>query len=98
MLGVQTDNLAPEVRNVFEGLGLLQGQKRTRFDQIGDVLRNCYGVTYWRGWKTLLGGRIICTRFNFYSRRTTNSNPTVPAGSPLRTLSTMLCSGRSRHF
>ncbi len=54
-LGVQVDSLAPEVRNVFEGLGLLHGQKKTRFDQIGDLLRNCYGVTYWRGWKGLLG-------------------------------------------
>jgi len=54
-LGVQADALAPEVRNVFEGLGLLQGQKKTRFDQVGDLLRNSYGVNYWRGWKGLLG-------------------------------------------
>jgi hypothetical protein len=54
-LGVQVDVLAPEVRNVFEGLGLLQGQNRTRFDQVGDLLRNGYGVIYWRGWKGLLG-------------------------------------------
>jgi hypothetical protein len=54
-LGVQVDTLAPEVRNVFEGLGLLHSQNRTRFDQIGDLLRKCYEVSYWRGWKGLVG-------------------------------------------
>jgi hypothetical protein len=54
-LGVQADGLAPEVRNVFQGLGLIEGQKKPKFDQIGDLLRNCYGVAYWRGWKGLLG-------------------------------------------
>jgi hypothetical protein len=44
------------VRNVFHGLGLVVGQKQTtRFDQIGDLLRNRYGVIYWRGWKALFG-------------------------------------------
>ncbi len=54
-LGVQIDLLAPEVKNVFQGVGLIDGHKKTRFDQIGDVLRNRYGVPYWRGWKVLLG-------------------------------------------
>jgi hypothetical protein len=54
-LGVQIDQLAPEVKNVFQALGLIEGQKKTRFDQIGDVLRNRYSIVYWRGWKTLLG-------------------------------------------
>jgi hypothetical protein len=54
-LGVQTDLLAPEVKNVFQALGLIAGQKKTHFDQIGDILRNRYDISYWRGWKTLLG-------------------------------------------
>jgi retron-type reverse transcriptase len=54
-LGVNPDLLAPNVRNVFLGLGLIVGQKKTKFDQIGDLLRNRYGVPYWRGWKALLG-------------------------------------------
>jgi hypothetical protein len=54
-LGVKLDLLAPEVRNVFQGLGLIGGHKKTTFDQIGDVLRNRYGVVYWRRWKVLLG-------------------------------------------
>ncbi len=53
-LGVQIDQLAPEVKNVFQGLGLIGGRKKTKFDQIGDVLRNRFGVAYWRGWKGLL--------------------------------------------
>lgn len=54
-LGVRLASVAPEVRNVFAGLGLVQPQNRTRFDQIGDLLRNSYGIAYWRGWKRLLG-------------------------------------------
>ncbi len=54
-LGVQVDILTPEVRNVFQGLGLIGGHKKTRFDQIGELLRNRYGIAYWRGWKVLLG-------------------------------------------
>jgi len=54
-LGVKPDLLAPDVKNVFQGLGLIAGQKKTKFDQIGDVLRKRYGVVYWRGWKVLLG-------------------------------------------
>jgi len=54
-LGVKLDSVAPEVKNVFQGLGLIPGQKATRFDQIGDVLRNRYGIVYWRYWKMLLG-------------------------------------------
>jgi len=53
-LGVRLDSVAPEVKNVFQGLGLIPGQKTTRFDQVGDVLRNRYDVGYWRLWKSLL--------------------------------------------
>ncbi len=55
-MGVKLDSLVPEVKNVFQGLGLIPGQRPTRFDQVGDVLRNRYGVVYWRNWKALLGG------------------------------------------
>jgi hypothetical protein len=47
-LGVKVDLLAPQVRNVFQKLGLIAGHKKTTFDQIGDILRNRYGVVYWR--------------------------------------------------
>ena len=36
-LGVKLDLLAPQVRNVFQGLGLIAGHKKTIFDQIGDI-------------------------------------------------------------
>ncbi len=54
-LGVKPDRLSPDVKNVFVGLGLIAGQKKTKFDQIGDLLRNRYAMAYWRGWKMLLG-------------------------------------------
>jgi hypothetical protein len=54
-IGVKASNLAPEVKNVFDGLGLTESRAPARFDQIGDLLRNKYGVPYWRGWRSLLG-------------------------------------------
>jgi hypothetical protein len=54
-LGVKLDSVTPEVKNVFQGLGLIPGQKGTRFDQVGNVLRNRYELAYWRFWKGLLG-------------------------------------------
>lgn len=54
-MGLRAGRLAPEVRNVFQGLGLIEGGRRVRFDQIGDVLRHTYGVPYSRRWKSLLG-------------------------------------------
>ncbi len=75
-LGVKTDLLTPEVKNVFQALGLIGGQKKTRFDQIGDVLRNRYGIAYWRGWKALLGENyqhalelLLTAEFKFLSDR-----------------------------
>ncbi len=53
-LGVQVAELEPEVRNVFHGLGLIEGPKQPRFDQVGDVLRIRYGIPYWKGWRGLL--------------------------------------------
>jgi hypothetical protein len=58
-IGVRMARLAPEVKNVFVGLGLFQSQSRTRFDQIGDLLRNRYQVPYWRGWRSLLGSQYL---------------------------------------
>jgi hypothetical protein len=54
-LGISPDQLAPQVRNVFQGLGLIPGQKPTTFDQVGELLRNRFGIVYWRKWKLLLG-------------------------------------------
>ncbi len=54
-LGVRASQLAPEVKNVFQGLGLIEGGRHVRFDQIGDLLRHSYGVTYSRRWKNLFG-------------------------------------------
>jgi hypothetical protein len=54
-LGVQVHRLSQEVRNVFQGLGLIGDRPKSHFDQIGDILRNSYGVRYWRGWRALLG-------------------------------------------
>ena len=54
-LGVRVSLLEPEVRNVFQGLGLIAGRRQTRLDQIGALLRSRYSIIYWRGWRGLLG-------------------------------------------
>ncbi len=51
--GVQASQLAPQVRNAFEGLGIITQPAVDRFDQIGDILRNRYEVPYWRKWRDL---------------------------------------------
>lgn len=54
-MGIATYRLSLEVRNVFQGLGLISVGSKPHFDQIGDILRTSYKLRYWRGWKTLLG-------------------------------------------
>jgi hypothetical protein len=58
-IGVRTSRLAPEVKNVFIALGLVQNQTPARFDQIGDLLRKRYQIPYWRGWKSLLATQYL---------------------------------------
>jgi len=55
LMGIATHRLSAEVKNVFQGLGLIDVGSKPRFDQIGDVLRTSYKLRPWRGWKVLLG-------------------------------------------
>jgi hypothetical protein len=75
-MGVATYRLSAEVKNVFQGLGLISGVSKPYFDQIGDILRASYKLRPWRGWKTLLGPnyqhalQLLLTAENkFYSDR-----------------------------
>jgi hypothetical protein len=54
-MGVATYRPSAEVKNVFQGLGLISGVSKPHFDQIGDILRASYKLRPWRGWKALLG-------------------------------------------
>jgi hypothetical protein len=54
-MGIATYRLSAEVKNVFQGLGLINVGSKPRFDQIGEILRTSYKVRTWRGWKALLG-------------------------------------------
>ena len=95
-LGVQVAELEPEVRNVFHGLGLIEGPKQPRFDQVGDVLRIRYGIPYWKGWRDSFPPAIISTRCRSCLRPRTSSCLIARAGCPHKTPSTMRCSGRFR--
>jgi hypothetical protein len=75
-MGIASYRLSAEVKNVFQGLGLISGMSKPNFDQIGDVLRVSYGLRPWRGWKALLGQnylhalQLLLTAENkFYSDR-----------------------------
>ena len=75
-MGISTYRLSAEVKNVFQGLGLISGGSKPHFDQIGDILRTSYKLRPWRGWKTLLGPnyqhalQLLLTAENkFYSDR-----------------------------
>ena len=46
--GVRPSQLAPQVRNAFQGIGLLAPRPAEKFDQIGDILRDRFEVDYWR--------------------------------------------------
>lgn len=71
-----TYRLSLEVKNVFQGLGLISVGSKPHFDQIGDILRASYKLRPWRGWKALLGSnyqhalQLLLTAENkFYSDR-----------------------------
>jgi hypothetical protein len=75
-MGIATYRLSVEVKNVFQGLGLISVGSKPRFDQIGDFLRVSYKLRPWRGWKALLGSnyqhalQLLLTAENkFYSDR-----------------------------
>ena len=75
-MGIATYRLSAEVKNVFQGLGLISVGSKPRFDQIGDILRTSYKLRTWRGWKLLLGSnyqhalQLLLTAENkFYSDR-----------------------------
>lgn len=53
--GVRPKQLAPQVRNAFRGIGLLPQGPTEKFDQIGDILRNRFGIEYWRKWRKVFG-------------------------------------------
>jgi Reverse transcriptase (RNA-dependent DNA polymerase) len=53
--GVRPGQLAPQVRNAFRGIGLLPPGPTEKFDQIGDVLRERFKISYWRKWRILFG-------------------------------------------
>jgi hypothetical protein len=54
-MGIASFRLSAEVKNVFQGLGLITTTSRPHFDQIGDILRTSYKLRAWRGWRKLLG-------------------------------------------
>jgi hypothetical protein len=75
-MGIATYRLSAEVKNVFQGLGLISVGSKPRFDQIGDILRTSYKLRPWRGWTKLLGQnyqhalQLLLTAENkFYSDR-----------------------------
>ena len=40
---------------MFYGLGLLHKHPAEQFDQIGDILKNRYGIGYWNKWRIVFG-------------------------------------------
>ena len=54
-VGVRANKLTPQIRNVFRGLGLLPKRPAEKFDQIGDILKNRYGIAYWDKWRVVFG-------------------------------------------
>ncbi len=75
-MGIPTYRLSAEVKNVFQGLGLITVGSRPHFDQIGEILRTSYKLRPWRGWRALLGSnfqhalQLLLTAENkFYSDR-----------------------------
>jgi hypothetical protein len=58
-MGIANYRLSAEVRNVFQGLGLITTSTKSQFDQIGDILRMSYSLRAWRGWRPLLGSNYL---------------------------------------
>lgn len=75
-MGIPPYRLSAEVRNVFQGVGLIRGVSKPNVDQIGDILRSSYHLRPWRGWKPLLGHNyqhalqlLLTAESKFYSDR-----------------------------
>jgi len=54
--GVRANQLAPQVRNAFGGLGLLSVSPIEKFDQIGDMVKERFQIDYWSKWRKVFGG------------------------------------------
>ena len=54
-LGVQRNQLAPQVRHALEGLGLISQRSAVQFDQIGEILGSRYNIPSWRKWRSVFG-------------------------------------------
>ena len=57
--GVRPSQLAPQVRNAFQGIGLLAPKPAEKFDQIGDILRDRFEVDYWGKWRNVFGSEYV---------------------------------------
>lgn len=53
--GIQPEQLAPQVRNALEGVGLLPAATPQKFDQVGDILKTRFKIAYWGKWRNVLG-------------------------------------------
>lgn len=53
--GVRPSQLAPQVRNAFQSIGLLAQGPDEKFDQIGEILRGQFEIDYWRKWRNVFG-------------------------------------------
>lgn len=53
--GLRPSQLAPQVRSALRAVGLLPPGPIERFDQIGDILRDRFGIEYWRKWRNVFG-------------------------------------------
>ena len=53
--GIRPNSLAPQVRHALEGVGMLSTPRKTRYDQIGNILNTRYQINYWSKWRHLFG-------------------------------------------
>jgi hypothetical protein len=54
-LGIRPNQLAPQVRNALQGIGMLAPGPAEKFDPVGDVLRSRFDIPYWRKWRSVFG-------------------------------------------
>lgn len=52
--GMVDDELCPQIRNVFVGLGFIKSQNRDQVDQIGEILEARFKLKRWRKWRQVL--------------------------------------------
>jgi hypothetical protein len=53
--GVRSRQLAPQVRNALQSIGMLARGPLEKFDQIGDILKKRFEIAYWRKWRNVFG-------------------------------------------